>query len=79
LSESNDLLRLHVAQLIDSERAVKDIEHRLRTIADNVPEFIGYWDSDLRCEFANDAYTKAFGDTTSQMVGLSMREVLGDL
>jgi PAS domain S-box-containing protein len=77
LSEANDRLRQHVAQLLDSERSFRDIEHRLRTIADNVPAFIGYWNDDLRCEFANDAYTKAFGYTTSQMVGLTMRQVLG--
>jgi diguanylate cyclase (GGDEF)-like protein/PAS domain S-box-containing protein len=78
LSESNDILRVHVAQLLDSERTIRHIEHRLRTIADNVPAFIGYWDRELRCEFANEAYTKAFGYTTSQMVGLTMMQVLGE-
>jgi diguanylate cyclase (GGDEF)-like protein/PAS domain S-box-containing protein len=72
--ESNWLLRSAVA----SEQRHTEIERRLQRIADSIPALIGYWNRDLRCEFANDAYRAYFGIPPQQMIGLHLRELLGE-
>ena len=54
------------------------LERRLRTIVDNLPVFIGYWNEELRCEFANEPYLKTFGIPLEKIIGMTMREVLGE-
>ena len=39
---------------------------------------VAYWNSELRCEFANKAYLDWFGRRPEQVVGLHLRELLGD-
>ena len=53
-------------------------ERFIRTVADGLPSLIGYWDADLRCQFANNPYLEWFGKTPDQMLGLHMAAVLGD-
>jgi diguanylate cyclase (GGDEF)-like protein/PAS domain S-box-containing protein len=40
---------------------LREAEHNLRTILDNMPSMIGYWDGELRNRFANNAYFAWFG------------------
>jgi two-component system, NarL family, sensor histidine kinase UhpB len=47
-------------------------------IANAIPAMIGYWNRDLRCEFANDAYLEWFGLTPDEAIGMPMRELLGE-
>jgi diguanylate cyclase (GGDEF)-like protein/PAS domain S-box-containing protein len=47
-------------------------------MTDALPSLIGYWDADLRCQFANNAYLEWFGKTPDQMLGLHMATALGD-
>lgn len=61
-----------------SEQKHSEIERRLQRIADSIPALIGYWNTELRCEFANDAYRAYSGMTPQQMIGLHFREVLGE-
>ncbi len=49
----------------------------LRAILDHMPGMIGYWNRELRCEFANRAYLEYFGLPPERVVGLYMAEVLG--
>jgi PAS domain S-box-containing protein len=49
----------------------------LRSIADNIPGVVGYWDRDLRCRFANRAYREWFGRTPEEMEGIRLPELLG--
>ena len=53
-------------------------EEQLRLITDAMPAMIGYVGTDLRYRFANANYRKWFGLEPSQIVGLHMRELLGD-
>ncbi|NMM88816.1 sensor domain-containing diguanylate cyclase [Rhodococcus sp. SRB_17] len=53
-------------------------ERDLRTILDNVPSMIGYWDADLHNRFANHAYVDWFGVGPEKLKQLSMRELLGE-
>lgn len=48
-------------------------------VADRVPAMLAYWDADQRCLFANDAYRHWFGKTRDQVVGSTMRELLGPI
>jgi len=53
-------------------------EHDLRTILNNLPSMIGYWDSNLHNRFANHAYVEWFGQAPDQMRGRHIRELLGE-
>jgi diguanylate cyclase (GGDEF)-like protein/PAS domain S-box-containing protein len=72
--ESEWLLRAAQA----SEQKHTEVERRLQRIADSIPALIGYWNTELRCEFANDAYRAYSGLTPQQMIGRHIREVLGE-
>jgi len=45
----------------------------------HISAMVAYWDRDQRCIFSNDAYREWFGKTPQEMVGMSMRELLGSL
>jgi diguanylate cyclase (GGDEF)-like protein/PAS domain S-box-containing protein len=78
LHATNDALRTQVKRALESERAVRSAEQRLRTIANGVPAMIGYWNRDLQCEFANEAYRDAFGLGPDEIAGMNMRDLLGE-
>ena len=44
-----------------------------------MPAMLAYWDKDLRCRYANEAYLGWFGRTAAEMQGIGMRELLGPL
>jgi PAS domain S-box-containing protein len=51
----------------------------LRALADNAQSMLAYWDSTLRCRFANRAYEKWFGVSPESLIGRHIRELLGPL
>lgn len=78
LRESNDALRAINKRVFASDAALRVTEQRLRTITKNVPAMIGYWNRELRCEFANAAYYEWFGLAPERVVGMQFKELLGD-
>lgn len=50
----------------------------IRTVADNAPAQIAYWNADLQCEYANTAYLDWFGKNLEEIRSLSMQELLGE-
>jgi PAS domain S-box-containing protein len=52
-------------------------ERFLRIMTDQLPGMVGYWDTELRCGFANKAYLEWFGKTPEQMLGTTMQELMG--
>jgi PAS domain S-box-containing protein len=52
-------------------------ERFLRTITDVVPGVLGYWDTDLRNQFANRSYIDWFGVTPQELAGRHISELLG--
>ncbi len=61
-----------------AEASLRESEHRLRMITDNTPALIGYVDHDLRYRYANATYTEWFGTRPEEMLGRSLREVVGE-
>lgn len=53
-------------------------EQFIRSIADAAPNMIGYWDRDVRCRFANQAYLAWFGKHPQDLIGTTMRDLVGE-
>ena len=54
-------------------------ETLLRTLADNVPALIAYYEpKNLRCVFANKAYAEANGWSVDAIIGKTVREAIGE-
>ena len=51
----------------------------VRAVADMAPAMLAYWDASQRCVFANRAYEKWFGIKPKQLVGRTLRELLGHI
>ncbi len=73
LSKARVFLDLHRAKANLAEK-----ERFIRTVTDAVPGMIGYWDADLRCRFASAAYQAWFGRRPEDMIGLGLRELMGE-
>lgn len=52
-------------------------EHDMRTILNNLPSAIGYWDTELRNRFANQVYFDWFGIRPEELRGMHVSELLG--
>ena len=52
-------------------------EKFVRALADNLPGLVGYWDTELRCRFANAAYEEWFGRSPECMLHMSLSQLLG--
>lgn len=50
----------------------------IRKIIDSMPNMIGYWDKELRCQFANKAFNQWFTQSPEDIIGLSFKELAGD-
>ncbi len=51
---------------------------RLNFIINQMPVLIGYWDSQLKNQFSNAAYSRWFGKTPEEIKGRHIRQVIGD-
>jgi diguanylate cyclase (GGDEF)-like protein/PAS domain S-box-containing protein len=76
--ERNRALRRRIKRALESMRALRAANQRLQTIAGRVPALIGYWNRELCCEFANDAYREWYGLDPDHIVGMRMPELLGE-
>jgi two-component system sensor histidine kinase/response regulator len=59
----------------DRTRALSRSELFARTIADNLPGRIVYWDRDMHCLFANRSYCEWFGFKREDIVGRTVDEI----
>jgi len=51
---------------------------QLQTIIDALPSMVGYWDTQLRNQFANHAYANFFDCDPAALTGRHIRDLLGD-
>jgi len=52
-------------------------ENFIRTITDNLPALIAYWNADLVCMFANKPHLEWFEMAAGKMIGINKLELLG--
>ena len=60
------------------EAALRESEKHLDLVSNTVPALISYVGSDLRYRSCNRAYTNWFGVSRGEIIGKTVREVLGD-
>ena len=72
-----ELVAERTRQLQQLNLALGDSERFIHTVADNQPGMLAYWDTDLRCRFANRAYRDWFGRSEGEMHDVSAAELLG--
>lgn len=80
MGASIGLAWLFKRQLTARERVaaqLREAEHNLRTILDNVPSLVGYWDVGLRNRFVNHVCEDWFGVTPAQVAGMHLNDLLG--
>ncbi len=46
-------------------------------LANRIPSMLAYWDTELRCHFANQAYERWFGVDADALIGTSIKDLLG--
>lgn len=61
-----------------AEQALRDSVQELRMFADSIPAMTVSWDENLRCKFANQAFSEFFGVTGERIVGRHVREISGE-
>lgn len=49
----------------------------LLSVVDRMPSMMAYWDTELRCRFANRAYEKWFGVDPQKLIGTRLIDLLG--
>lgn len=57
----------------------RDEDAILRLVADTAPAMLAYFDAETRaCRFANARYAEHFGHTMQSIVGMDVRDVVGE-
>ena len=70
---------IDITEQRSAELEARAREREIRTLADNVPALIAYFDAaDLTCLFANQAYASMWGLDAESIVGRKVREVIGE-
>lgn len=62
-----------------AEENLQNREHEFHLLADNIPAFYAYVDTELRYRFVSKRYEAFFGRPVSEIVGKSVKDVIGDL
>jgi diguanylate cyclase (GGDEF)-like protein/PAS domain S-box-containing protein len=72
------ILTDHTATVVAVQEAQADSQ-RLRTMADNVPVLIAYYQRmDMTCVYANRQYAQTFGHDAQSILGKTFAQVIGD-
>jgi PAS domain S-box-containing protein len=66
------------SSIADELEALRAEVVRRDRIANRIPAMIGYWNRELRCEFANEAYVEWFGLSPLSAVGMHLKDLLGE-
>jgi two-component system, sensor histidine kinase and response regulator len=71
-----ELVEERTSQLAEINRVLAESERFVRTMTDNVPTALAYWDADRNCQFANRLFRERF-ETSQSILHRPIREVLG--
>lgn len=69
---------MDITERLEAEQQLDASKRFLSTIADNMPGMIGYWDSNLRCRFANKPYQEWFRKPLEDILGRTVQELLDE-
>ncbi|MES2958648.1 MAG: PAS domain-containing protein [Pseudomonadota bacterium] len=72
-----EIVEERTRELQQAMGSLANAERFTRTITDNLPGRVAYWDTDLRCRFANRTYYEGFDRRPEQMLGRTAAEVFG--
>lgn len=72
------LVEQRTKQLETANHSMAEQQRFLRTITDAMPGMIGYWDHTLHCQFANAAYRYWFNKSPETMLGIGMKDFMGE-
>jgi len=82
LRQARDELELRVqertAELLQATEALRQSEHQLLVITDNIPALIGHVGVDLRYRFANRQHVAWFGIPQERILSMHVHDLLGD-
>ena len=67
-----------LSTLGQTDVVLPQIDYFAKSLADNMPDVVGYWTSELRCSYANAGYLQWFGRTPEQMQGIHLKTLLGE-
>jgi diguanylate cyclase (GGDEF)-like protein/PAS domain S-box-containing protein len=59
-------------------KASAEGEQFIRTIINSTPNMMGYWDKDLRCRYANSAFSEWFITPPEDVIGLRFLDLVGE-
>jgi PAS domain S-box-containing protein len=67
------------AALRAASQRLEQSERMIRTVTDHLPALVGYWDADLRCQFANQPYLEWLGRPAGEVIGHTAAELLDEV
>jgi PAS domain S-box-containing protein len=68
---------LDISERKEAEARLRDGEHLMRLVTDNMPGRIACWDTQRRLRFANKGFFERFGGSLAVSLGRTAEEVLG--
>jgi PAS domain S-box-containing protein len=68
-----------ITELKQAEASLRDREHEFRLLADNVPAYFSYVDTELRYRFVNKRYEELFDRPSLELTGQLIKDVVGEV
>ncbi|NGZ11440.1 MAG: PAS domain S-box protein [Nitrospira sp. LK70] len=78
LGRSNKRLKAEIAEREQVEALLREQEQEFRFLADNVPAYFSYIDTELRYRFVNKRYEELFGRPLVELTGQYVKDVVGE-
>lgn len=77
--DDEDFLKIVASRcaLVLENAKLHKYSHLAEVVTNNLPSMIAYWDKDQKCQFANKVYLDWFGIAHDQLIGMSMKELMG--
>ena len=69
-------IRSDITERKIAEEKIKESEQFIKTITDNLPALISYWDSEQKCLFANRPYSHWFEKEPNAIIGILKSDLL---
>ena len=74
---ANAVMTTHLTERGAANAELRKSHERLRLVTDNAPMHIAFYDTGLRCRYANESYARWLGVDLQQMIGERVSDILG--